>query len=448
MTPPSLTETLAEWLVNWREKGPPDEALAHARYYVLDWLGSALAGTSTPPGRILLDYAAAQPDGSNHIIGGGTASAEVAALVNGGLSHIVEMDDLDRTSVVHPATVVIPAALAIAERDGCSESDFLAAVVAGYEIAIRIGEAVGKAHYHYFHNTATCGTFGAVAAAGWLLNLSAEQFTWAMGNAGTMAAGLWQFNADGAMSKHLHAGQAASNGVRAADLAALGFTGTRDILEGERGFFAATAPDADPARVIAGLGDGFKIGGVSIKPHASCRHTHPAIDAALMLREQLPNRQNIAHIDIDTYQAAITLCDNPDPHTPYAAKFSLHYCLASALERGSAGLRDFSPECLREQSVRRLMGRTSARVHPDFEAAYPVEWNTALRVTLASGDVLEAGVKHPKGDPENALSQGELEAKFRGMVAHHSADDLIAWVNGLGRSGQESRRLSLTFWDE
>jgi 2-methylcitrate dehydratase PrpD len=286
-----------------------------------------------------------------------------------------------------------------------------------------------------------------VAAAGWLVNLNTEQFTWAMGNAGTMAAGLWQFNADGAMSKHLHAGQAASNGVRAADLAALGFTGTRDILEGERGFFAATAPDADPARVILGLNDGFKIGGVSIKPHASCRHTHPAIDAALMLREQLPNRRDITRIDIDTYQAAITLCDNPDPHTPYAAKFSLHYCLASALVRGSAGLRDFSPECLREDSVRRLMGRTSARVHPDFEAAYPAEWNTALRVTLASGDVLEAAVKHPKGDPENALSQRELEAKFRGMVNHHSADGLIAWVNGLGRLGRESQRLSLPSLD-
>ena len=436
MSPQSLTETLSEWLVNQRESGLPDDALAHARYYILDWLGSALAGTATQPGKILLDYAAAQPDGINAVIGcEARKSAEVAALVNGGLSHIVEMDDLDRASVVHPATVVIPAALAVAERNECSEADFLAAVVVGYEVAIRIGEAVGKRHYHYFHNTATCGVSGAAAAAGWLVGLNKEQFVWALGNAGTMAAGLWQFNADGAMSKHLHAGQAASNGVRAADLAKMGFTGTRNILEGERGFFAATAPDADPARVVAGLGDGFKIGGVSIKPHASCRHTHPAIDGALILRDQLQAR-SITLIEIDTYQAAISLCDNPNPQTPYAAKFSLHYCVGSALQYGSAGLRDFELECLLEADVRNLIEVTTVRVDPDFEARYPAEWNTALRVTLSDGDMLGTNVTHPKGDPENALTQAELERKFREMLAFSgatvAADDLIAWVKGLG----------------
>jgi len=257
-----------------------------------------------------------------------------------------------------------------------------------------------------------------------------------------MAAGLWQFNKDGAMTKHLHAGQAASNGVRAADLAAMGFTGTRDILEGERGFFAATAPDADPSRVLDGLGDGFKIGGVSIKPHASCRHTHPAVDAVLMLRNKIASRWDITRIDIDTYQAAMTLCDNPDPQTPYAAKFSLHYCLASALARGSAGLNDFAPECLREDTVRDLMGVTSARISPDFEAAYPIQWNTAVRVQLSDGEMLEAAVSHPKGDPENPLSQDELEAKFRQMVNGYDADKLIGWVNGLGN---ESRQIVLQF---
>ena len=440
MQAPTLTETLSDWLVTSRENGLPDDELAHARYYTLDWLGSALAGTTTPPGRILLDYAESQPSGSNAIIGSAAKkSAEVAALANGGLSHIVEMDDVDRGSVMHPATVVIPAALAIAERDACSESDFLAAVVAGYEIAIRIGEAVGKRHYHYFHNTATCGVFGATAAAGWLLNLNREQFVWALGNAGTMAAGLWEFNRDGAMSKHLHAGQAASNGIRAADLAAMGFTGTRAILEGERGFFAATAPDADPARVIAGLGEQpFKISGVSIKPHASCRHTHPAVDAALTLRDQLT--AGIERIDIETYQAAMTLCDNPDPQTPYAAKFSLHYCVASALERGRAGLHDFDPDCLHEVPVRRLMAVTEARVNPDYEAHYPAEWNVALRVALTDGEILEAAISHPKGDPENALAQTELEAKFRSMVAIDDAEALINWVNNLG-SGEKPLQL-------
>src|SRR5206468_1592437 len=128
-------------------------------------------------------------------------SAQVAALHNGGLSHIVEMDDVHRASVIHPAAVVVPAALAVAEQRNSSGRDFLAAVTLGYEVAIRIGEAVGKTHYFHWHNTSTCGVFGAAAAAGWLMGLSAEQLTWALGSAGTQANGLWEFIADGAMSK-------------------------------------------------------------------------------------------------------------------------------------------------------------------------------------------------------------------------------------------------------
>ena len=354
---------------------------------------------------MILQYAASQPDGPCQILGTSLKrSAEVAALVNGGLSHIVEMDDLDRGSVLHPATVVIPAALAVAEREGAKGHDLLAAVIAGYEVAIRIGEAVGKQHYFYFHNTSTCGVFGAAAAAGYLLDLSAEQLVWALGNAGTQSAGLWEFNAEGSMSKHLHAGRAAASGVLAADLAAQGFTGARTILEGERGFFAATAPDAEPERVCTGLEDlqrPLKICGVSIKPHASCRHTHPAIDAALELGSSLAGR-TIEHIDIETYQAALDLCDNPNPTTPYAAKFSLHYCVASALHRGSAGLSDFFPNIIADPAIQQLLEKIKVTLSEDLERKYPVEWPARLRVTISDGSILEVVVNNPKGDPENA----------------------------------------------
>lgn len=437
----SLTEKLAQRLGDWRCRDLPEGLLITAQEYVLDWLGSALAGGATGPGKKLLAYARGQPPGDCRIVGMPlTGSAETAAFVNGALSHIVEMDDLDRGSVVHPGAVVIPAALAVAQWDRASGRDFLAAVIVGYEIAIRIGEAVGKGHYFYFHNTATCGVFGAAAAAGWILGLDVEQFVWALGNAGTQAAGLWQFNAEGDMSKHLHAGRAAASGVLAADLAVWSFTGARHILEGERGFFAATAPGADPARVLAGLDDAaaFKIAGVSIKPHASCRHTHPAADAALALRPQLHGRR-ITHVQLDTYQAALDLCDNPEPQTPYAAKFSLHYCVASALVRGQVGLADFTPEAIGETAVRQLLPHIQATVDVDFEAAYPAQWPARLCVTLEDGDVLETAVTHPKGDPENPLTQQELVAKFRQLAAYggqaDAADAWLDWVNGLASSG-------------
>ncbi len=440
----SLTEILSKWMLQWRAQGLPAATLGTAQYYVLDWLGSALAGTATRPGKMLLDYAGAQPQGACQIVGlGQYRSADTAAFVNGALSHIVEMDDLDRDSVVHPGTVVIPAALAVAERLNAPSHDFLAAVVAGYEVAIRVGTAVGKQHYFYFHNTATCGVFGAAAAAGWLLGLNAQQMVWALGNAGTQAAGLWQFNSDGDMSKHLHAGHAASAGVRAADLAGRGFSGARLILEGERGFFAAAAPDADPAKVTADLNFDapiFKIGGVSIKPHASCRHTHPAVDAALALREQI-NGRTITHVQIDTYQAALDLCDNPTPQTPYVAKFSLHYCVSAALAWGHAGLTAFDQEALRETAVRKLLSIIQVNHDIEFERLYPQQWPARVTLTLEDGTRLSKIVRHPKGDPENPLTADELETKFRQLAAYGGyADKTETWLDWVAALCPDSSR--------
>ncbi|MDX1522683.1 MAG: MmgE/PrpD family protein [Anaerolineae bacterium] len=438
MAEQSLTESLAAWLVDFRARPRSNQILSVARYYLLDWLGSAIAGGATGPGARLIGYAKSQPAGNCSVIGTNLAgSAEVAALVNGALSHIVEMDDLDRGSVIHPGAAIIPAALAIAEQEKLNGHAFLTAIAAGYEVAIRIGEAVGKKHYHYFHNTATCGIFGAAAAVGHLLELEAEQLVWALGNAGTQAAGLWEFNTDGAMSKHLHAGRAAAGGVLAAVLAARGFTGARSILEGDRGFFAATAPDANPEKVIAGLTDDdrpLKINGVSIKPHASCRHTHPAIDATLSLREQIGDK-TVEAVEILSYQAALDLCDNPSPQTPYAAKFSLQYCVASALQRGSVALADFTPEAINAADLRAILTRITARVNPDFEARYPNQWPARVRVTLADGTTLRATVEHPKGDPENPLSMAELEQKFGVLAAFGGQGDkveaLLAWLESL-----------------
>jgi len=329
----------------------------------------------------------------------------------------------------------------VAEREGASGLDFLTAVVLGYEVAIRVGEAVGRSHYRFWHNTATCGVFGSAAAAGWLLGLDAEQMVWALGNAGTMAGGLWEFIADGAMSKHLHAGRAASSGLLAADLARRGFTGARRILEGERGFFAATSSDARPELVTQGLIPGiadYKISGVSIKPYPSCRHTHPAIDAALALhQEHVPVPDQIARIEVETYQAALDLIDNPNPTHSYAAKFSLQYCVACALARGRVGLDDFGYEVLGDEAVRGLMARMSVGLSEELDERYPQEWPARVRVALADGRELTRLVKVPRGDPENPLTQAELEEKFRLLITgtgyEEIADALIEGVNRLER---------------
>jgi 2-methylcitrate dehydratase PrpD len=433
----SLTQTLAGFLLDFRRQGIPEPALAAASSMLLDWLGSALAGSGTDVGAKLLAYADAEPEGAASIVGSGTGrSPECAAFVNGAISHIVEMDDVDRGAVLHPGAVVIPAALAIAEYRTKSGRDFLSAIVAGYEVAVRIGEAVGKKHYSFFHNTSTCGVFGAAAAASWLLDLDEEQMVWALGNAGTQAAGLWEFNSEGAMSKHLHAGRAAANGVLSALLAERGFTGPSRILEGERGFFRATAPDADPAIVTLGMdaGSRLKIHGVSLKPHASCRHTHAPIDCALELRPRTPAHR-IESIEVSTYGATLALCDRPRPSTPYEAKFSVQYCVAIALLRGNAGLRVFGEDSIRDSSVRELTSRVRARVDPDIEARYPREWPARVVVRLANGDAIEAETTHPRGDPEAPLSSAEIESKFRTLAAYggrgDAAEPILEWVRSI-----------------
>ncbi len=322
----TATEALVEWAFEQRTRGFDDEVLESAQLFVLDWLASAFAGRGTEPGRAILEYTRAQPSGDALVCGETVGrSAEAAAFANGALSHVVEMDDVDRVSIVHPGAVVMPAALAAYGRDGRNGRELLSAIVAGFEVAIRFGSAVGAKHYYHFHNTSTCGIFGSAMAAGWLRGLDSEALTWALGNAGTMAFGLWEFNAEGAMSKHLHTGHAAASGFRAAELAAHGFTGARSIVEGERGFFAGLAPQGEPDKVTAGLGEPpLALPGVSLKPYASCRHTHAAIDAAMALREQLDGGA-VERGTISVYQAAADLCDNPSPKTRHRdARLRLH----------------------------------------------------------------------------------------------------------------------------
>lgn len=436
----SLTERLADWQLARRQTGFAAADIGAARLLVLDWLGSALAGIGTDTGRIFQAYARLQPAGKVTLLGLREGrSVEVAALVNGALSHIVEMDDVERESVTHPGAVVVPAALAVAERVGASGLDLLAAVVAGYEIMVRVGSAVGTEHYYHFHNTSTAGVFGATAAAGWLLNLDRDRLVWALGNAGTQASGLWQFNDEGALTKPLHPGRAAASGVLAATLSRLGLTGARNILEGERGFFAGLAPRGDPQRVVAHLGDAdepLRVRRISIKPHASCRHTHAPIDAALILRGQLPGGAVIAAVQVSTYKAALTLCDKPEPRTSADAKFSLQFCVASALLCGRVGLAEFSDTALTDNTMRALLPRIEVAVDPAREAAYPGCWSAAVSVTLADGRSFQATQERPKGDPENPLTVPELEAKFRGLAAmgglpNTQIERLLDWLRTL-----------------
>ena len=390
-----------------------------AAMFVLDTVASAIGGRSTPPGKIVLQWATRQ---------GACDTARQAFLI-GCVSHMLEMDDLHRASVTHPGCVVVPAVLALGARLAASGHALLDAVLQGYEACCRVGMAVGPAHYRIFHNTSTCGPFGSAMASAHLLGLDDAQTLHALGNAGTQAAGFWEFLKTSAMSKHLHAGRAAEAGVVAADLALDGFTGPPAILEGEAGLFAGMCPDANPDALLADPDAPWQMHETSIKPWPSCRHTHPTIDAALALHGSLAGA-SVASIEVETYRAAIDVCDRPDPQTEYNAKFSLQHCVAAALTDGVVRFPAFDGD-----SRQRLAGvreKVSVKAGEPFISAYPDAWGARVIVRTADGRKLEVERPACSGDPDQKLSESRLLEK---------ADELFR-LGGL--SGAEALRLRNT----
>lgn len=427
MNHPSASELLADRAARTHFRDLPKPIVADAQRAVLDWLGSALAGALEPPARIARDLVASLGHADDaRIFGGGRAAAANAALANGVASHILELDDVHKGSTLHAAAPIIPAALAVAEREHADGQAFLLAVVLGYDAALRIGEAVNPSHYRFWHPTGTVATFGAAVAAGSLLNLSPAQMLDALGTAGTQAAGLWEFNADGAMSKHLHPGKAAFNGVLSADLARQGFTGAKRILEGERGFFRATSSDYDPAAVLAGLGTHWKIAENCYKLYSCCGHTHSAIDTALDFRQQQQWKSDealdcLTDIHIETYAPGYAIVKEMNPATPYQAKFSLAYCVTAGLLEGWVGLEQFSPDRFNtagvaDETIAALLKRVRITVAPDVTAKYPTEWGTRITFTLNDGRRQTMSAAFPRGNPENPVPTAALEDKFRALV--------------------------------
>ncbi len=422
------TRDLAAALAAVRFADLETATIEHTERAVLDWLGSALAGSIEPPARMAHGLARSFGDSAEATMcAGGRASAAAAAFANGVAAHILELDDIHKTSTIHGGAPIISAALAVAEREHASGERFLTAVAAGYEAALRIGEAVNPSHYRFWHPTGTAATFGAAAAAGSILGLSDEQMADAFGSAGTQAAGLWEFNADGSMSKHLHPGKAAMTGIIAADLARAGFTGARRILEGDRGFIRAMSENANLSRVTADLPSIRKIQENCYKLHACCGHTHSAIDLALALRGRTSlvgdgDATGIASIEVDTYGPGFEIVKETRPRTPYQAKFSMAYCVAVALLEGRAGLEQFAgdrfgPEGVRLPALAALIARTNVRVADDLTAKYPAAWPARVTVTLGDGTRLRDASDYPRGNPENPIDRRELEEKFVALVA-------------------------------
>ena len=419
----------------------PEEVSLRCEDLFLDTMASILAGSGARAVKAMGKYAELMGPASGKsedFVNRRGTSPVFAAMVNAAAAHVVEQDDVHNGSVFHPAAVIFPPALAVAQALGTSGKDFITASVVGYEVGIRIGEFLGRSHYKIFHTTGTAGTVAAAVTVGRLLKLTPEQMLHAIGSAGTQAAGLWEFLRDAADSKQLHTAHAAANGLASAYLALEGFTGARRILEGAQGMAAGMSTDANPAKLVDRLGTRWALPETSFKFHASCRHTHPAADALQQaMKQHKLKASDIASVITHVHQGAIdVLGPVTDPQTVHQSKFSMGTVLALIALRNSADLAGFDG-ALKDAAVANFRDRVTMELDEEVDTAYPQRWIGKVTVQTTDGRSLTGRVDEPKGDPGNTLSRAEIEHKamrlgtYEGAATEAQVKALIQTVWGL-----------------
>ena len=409
-----VVERYAEFALAFRAQPIPADALHHAKRAVIDWHAALLPGAVTAPATLLEKALAQDLDhGGARLALGRKATARTAALINASAAHTMEVDDIYRDAIYHPGAPTIAAALAAAQECGASGEAFLRGVIVGYEISTRIGAAMGRAHYRYWHNTGTIGSFGAAAAAAAIYGLDAKRYAHALATVATFAAGLQQAFRMDSMSKPLHAGHAAEAGMLAALAAREGVTGSLDVIEGDAGFGRAMSDGPDWDQATATLGREFHITRMTFKNHACCGHTFAAIDGALELQRRLGVKaEDIARVAVGTYRPALEVAGYENPATPAEARFSLKYVVATALTHGSVRLAAFEPARRDDPATRALMAKIELTVDAELDAAFPRQ--RAARIAIETRDGRRGEFLQPtrKGDPDQPLSDSELEEKF------------------------------------
>lgn len=412
----TISGKLAAFASGLRYEDLPANVRELAQMVLLDSLGCALAGSVTGDLRLIRAAMVQAAGGGGDTLMWGTnerAPLPLAAVANGAAVHAREMDDFE--GCMHSGSVVIPASVCTAARVHASGRDLLTAIVAGYDIARRAMDGGGGylvLKEIGWHTTSMCGVFGAAAAAGRLLGLDAQKMQWALGYAGSNAGGTWAYIPDGAMSKRLHPGFAAQNGITAAYLGANNVTGPGYIFEAKwGGYFSTYAGDkATPEKTLEGLGSDFLISLVGFKPYAACRGNHSSIDAILELRrEHKLTPEMVERVVLRGSRTHVKQLAKQEVQTMLDAQFSLPYCVSVALATGGAMLDQYTPEMLRRPEILAIARRVDV-VHdervPDGDEPY-------VEVHLKGGKVLTHRVPIALGDRRNPQSEEMLRAKFR-----------------------------------
>ena len=433
---PTASQRLASFLVNLDDTSVPPGILHRAKLHVLDTLGAGIAGASSlevARSRVAFDVGAGEASAGDVGVNGRVdASASgtpiwgtparttplTAAFINGVASHAFELDDCHGCD--HSGAVVVPAAFAAAERAGVPTSGavFLRAIVGGYEVARRVQTALGgydEVNNRGWHSTGICGVFGAAAAAGIILGLTEEQMVSALGLSGSYAGGTWAFMSDGAMAKRMHVGRAAEMGLNSVLLARAGFTGPADLFSAEWGGFLSLygGPSRDERELYSTLGSEWQIDVTAIKPYASCRGTHSAVDAVLSLNADQPiDVDTITGITVRTSELLYNMCGTRDTTSLVTTQLSMPFAIASALLHGGVRLEHISALNRSTPALAQLMELVTMEIDENQHGGSAAP--TLAIQTSAAVFELQAG--EPRGSQGNRLSDTDTISKFTSLA--------------------------------
>ena len=423
---PSVNQAahLIEFVSNLSSPAIPQLAFDNAQRCLLDAIGCGLFGASQPWAAIMsAQLFAEKSQGASTVFGHTTPlAAPAAALCNGTAIHGFELDDLLPAAIIHPGTVIIPAVLAVAENSDVSGEQLLRAIVIGYEVTARISLAMGAdASHHGFHKTSVVGPVASAIAAACVLNLNTAQITCAAGIAASMASGIKSYVASGGggMVKRMHAGWAASSGVRAALLARDGFTGPSGAVDGRYGLLEVFGgASANAAQLTQGLGESWAINAVWFKVYPLCGWIQGVVQLLGAMRGKQPLApEQIKKVVVGTSAFAVNGNSNPAPADTMDAQYSIPYCAALALTRDPGDPRAFEPAAYNDATLRDIATRVETRVDAECEAVYPQRFGSRVQLHLASGEVKEALTLDPHGTPADPCSDAELIAKFARLAA-------------------------------
>lgn len=455
--PPLLehaTRDLARFGAALQYKDLPHEVVERIKLSVLDSIGCCVFGSTLPWTRKVADLAMAEgARQAASLIGmGRKTSVSLAVMVNGTSGHAFELDDIHKESIIHMGSLATPVALAYAEqRGGISGEELITAMVAGYEIGARVGNAATmNLFFRGFHPQGTSGVFSAAGTAARMLGLDAERFQHALGIVGSAAGGLMAAQ-EGAMVKRFHSGRAAQSGVYAAELAAADFTGITDVLEAAYGgFLSCYSGEPNPARLTAGLGTVWETANVGYKPHASVTSIHTALDGlAELMREHGLTAADVRHVDVGLSPMTYVHCAwDYKAQGVTAAQMNLYYGLAVIALDGMAFTAQYREDRLNDPAIFDFITRISASVDAEIEGmGAPFRHAARVRVTTTRGATHEKMLLHRRGSPEAPLKPEDIEYKFRhvvsGCMKPADLDRVVKLVAGLDRQNNTAELISL-----